>query len=155
MAKTMAEKRISAATLWKMDSSRIGLCWSETGATHTRGACAEMLCCFGCRSSHSFSRRSFVHPQGRVRWGWINLCFRSWYTSLFRSTLKMKPVPKTRQVSQPSKGTVLKISHPCSPSPPATVSPCLGADKSYLSYSLHSVSDRRLVSSEKMKCKFY
>lgn len=34
MAKTMAEKRISAATLWKMDSSRIGLCWSETGATH-------------------------------------------------------------------------------------------------------------------------
>lgn len=53
------------------------------------------------------------------------------------------------------KGNGAKNIPPLVSLPPATVSPCLGADKSYLSYSLHSVSDRRLVSSEKMKCKFY
>lgn len=45
--------------------------------------------------------------------GWINLCFFSCCTSLFQSTLKMKPVPRLAAV----KGVMLKISHPCSPSP--------------------------------------
>lgn len=89
---------------------------SYTQAEH--GACTEMLHCFGCRSPHSVPSRSFVHPQGRVRCGWINLCFPSWYTSLFQSTLKMKPVPKTHQVSQLSKGMMLKISYPCFPPSP-------------------------------------
>ena len=34
MAKTMVWKRISAAALWKMDSSQIGLRLSEIRATH-------------------------------------------------------------------------------------------------------------------------
>lgn len=90
-----------------------------------------MLCWGGFGSPHSFHSRSFVHHQRQVRCGWINLCFLSHCTSPFQSTLKMKLVPKTRQVLQPSKGTMLKITHPCSPPLPLTVSPRLGADKSY------------------------
>lgn len=125
------------------------LMWAE------HGACAKKLCWGGCGLPHSFPWRSLVHPQRWVRCGWINSYLHSCCISALQSTLHVKPVPKTCQALQPSKAALLKITHFSSPPTPLTVSPCLGADKSYLSYSLHSVSDRRLVSSEKMKCKFY
>lgn len=148
-------KRISAAAPWKVDSSQIRLFVRDRSYMQAEhGECVEMLCCLGCRSSHSFYSRSFVHTQGQARLGWINLCFPSWQTSLFWCTLKMKLMLDTPSLTA-VKGNDAKNIPPLLSLPLSTVSPCLGADKSYLSYSLHSVSDRRLVSSEKMKCKFY
>lgn len=105
-AKTVGWEKVPGASLWGVDSSQVDLhCQRQELST---GHHPNPLLLWG--TVISFISQWVICP---YLWVGFNLCLFSWCTSLFQSTLKMKPVPSLAAV----KGVMLKISHPCSPSP--------------------------------------